>query len=77
MLYVLYVDNNTLDFIGFQCGTCGTFGKIEQHKTISLGSPIIHTLPHPRMYVFVLSYGRHAKNLRTSPKKLTYDNFYD
>ena len=55
-------------------GTFGTFGKKEQHKTISFGSPIIHTSSHPRMYVFLLSYVRGAKNLRTSPKKLTYDN---
>ena len=55
-------------------GTFGIFGKKEQHKTISLGSLIIHTSLHPRMYVFLLSYVRGAKNLRTSPKKLTYDN---
>ena len=55
-------------------GTFGIFGKKEQHKTISQGSPIIHTSSHPRMYVFLLSYVRGAKNLRTSPKKLTYDN---
>ena len=48
MIYVLYVDKKNREFIGFQCGTCGTFGKIEQHKTISLGSLIIHTSPHPR-----------------------------
>ncbi len=26
------------------------------------------------MYLFLLSYVRHAKNIRTSPQKLTYDN---
>ena len=74
MINVLYVDKKNIEFIGFLCGTCGTFGKRWQHKTISLVSPIIHSSPHPHMYVFLLSYVRCAKNIRTSPKKLTYDN---
>jgi len=74
MINVPYVDKKNIEFIGILFRTFRTFSKIEQHKTISLGSPIIDTSSHRRMYAFLLSYVRHAKNIRTSPKKLTYDN---
>jgi len=34
MINALYTDKKNIEFIGFQCGTCGTFGNLSQHKTI-------------------------------------------
>jgi len=74
MINVLYADKKNIEFIGFLCDTCDIFSNVSQHKTISYH---VHTRPYlsnSRMYFFLLSYVRGTKNLRTSPKKLTYDN---
>jgi len=39
--------------------------------------PVRSYHPKPRMYVNLLTSIRFQKNLRTSPEKLTYDNFVD
>jgi len=49
MINVPYVDKKNIEFIGFLCDTCDTFGKIEQHKTISFDPPIFRPSPHPRL----------------------------
>jgi len=41
MINVPYADKKNIEFIGFLCGTCGTFGKIRQHATISLHSSVV------------------------------------